>query len=139
MSCLEDSKLWYCIVRAARYLFSRMPLRSWSPSLNSARSTPSPRRRPDQSWGAQASSEPEIHAERQRNVVRGLAIQGERRRFLEIELAEIVLGHQPDAEVRIEAHVDATAEVVRDVRGLGVQEPGRHLIADRADTTLHER
>src|SRR4051794_22820850 len=68
------------VMRAARNLFGHEPHR-FSVIL--------PNPRPP---GAVTSSdsrrlEPEVHAEGQRNVVGGLAIQVERRRFLEVELA----------------------------------------------------
>ena len=93
--------------------------RFWSYCLTRATSARSPR---------QAALEAEVHAKGERNVVRGLAIEVEGRGFLEVELAEVVLRHQSNAEVRAELHVDAAAEVVRDVGRVRVEEPGLDLL-----------
>src|SRR5512138_830508 len=94
------------IVRAAHDHRSRAaPLLVTQPNLDRAAAVTLP----------PTKLEAELHAERERHVVRRLAIQVERRGFLEVELAEVVLRHQSNAEVRAELHIDAATEVVRDV------------------------
>src|SRR5690348_15265542 len=83
--------------------------------------------------------EAEVHAKREGHVVRHLAVHVERGGFLEVELAQVVLRHEPNAEVRIELDIEPAAEVVGDVRCRRVHEAGPDLVADTTDATLNER
>src|SRR5436190_16456374 len=58
------------------------------------------------------------HSRRECEVVRRLAADVERGRVLHVELADVVLRHQADAEVLVDREVRAEADVAGEVRRL---------------------
>src|SRR5689334_607909 len=85
------------------------------------------------------TSEVESQSRAERKIVRSLSLHIEPRRALEIELADVVLGHQAKAQRLSESDISSETDVRREVRGARLQDGRVDVVVHRARTDLSKR